>query len=148
MQNVDVMHEKQVMNRFMRELVGEKSLATYGEEHVRRNLEMGAVDTLLFSEDLRMTRLRVRCSSCNTITEVTVRYRLGTDVRDSSLKACSSCGGEMEVLGYVDIVHELTETAENMGSRVEFISTDFEEGAQLMNAFGGIAAILRYSTGI
>jgi peptide chain release factor subunit 1 len=30
---------------------------------------------------------------------------------------------------------------------VEIISDDFEEGAILFNAFGGIAGILRYRTG-
>jgi peptide chain release factor subunit 1 len=38
--------------------------------------------------------------------------------------------------------------AEQMNTDVEFISTDFEEGEQLFNAFGGIAAILRYNTGM
>ena len=35
-----------------------------------------------------------------------------------------------------------------MNTDVEFISTDFEEGEQLYNAFGGIAALLRYRTGV
>ncbi|MCG7851968.1 MAG: peptide chain release factor 1, partial [Methanosarcinaceae archaeon] len=48
----------------------------------------------------------------------------------------------------VDVVDELSEMCDQMGTEVAFISTDFEEGSQLMNAFGGIAAILRYSTGI
>jgi peptide chain release factor subunit 1 len=30
---------------------------------------------------------------------------------------------------------------------VEIISDNFEEGSMLFNAFGGIAAILRYHTG-
>lgn len=28
------------------------------------------------------------------------------------------------------------------------VSTDFEKGEQLLNAFGGVAGILRYSTGV
>jgi peptide chain release factor subunit 1 len=31
-----------------------------------------------------------------------------------------------------------------MGAKVEFLSTESEEGAMLYNAFGGIAAILRF----
>jgi peptide chain release factor subunit 1 len=31
---------------------------------------------------------------------------------------------------------------------IVFVSTDFDEGAQLMIAFGGITATLRYSTGV
>jgi len=42
------------------------------------------------------------------------------------------------------LVHDLVEMAEVIGSEVELISTEFEEGAQLKRAFGGVAAILRY----
>lgn len=34
--------------------------------------------------------------------------------------------------------------AENTGAEIIFVSTDTDEGKQLMQAFGGIAAILRY----
>ncbi|MFB6205929.1 MAG: hypothetical protein ABEJ05_05305, partial [Haloglomus sp.] len=34
------------------------------------------------------------------------------------------------------------------GTETKFISTDFEKGEQLMTAFGGVAGILRYSTGV
>jgi peptide chain release factor subunit 1 len=38
--------------------------------------------------------------------------------------------------------------ADQMNTQVEFISTDFDEGSQLMNAFGGLVAILRFNTGV
>lgn len=34
-----------------------------------------------------------------------------------------------------------------MNSEVELISTETEEGMQLLRAFGGVAAILRYHVG-
>ena len=43
-----------------------------------------------------------------------------------------------------ELIHELVERAEETGADVELITTDFEEGAQLKRAFGGVAAILRY----
>jgi len=45
-----------------------------------------------------------------------------------------------------EFVREFVEKAELTGSDAEFISTDFEEGAQLKRAFGGVAALLRYRT--
>lgn len=45
-----------------------------------------------------------------------------------------------------ELVHELVEKAEMIGSDVELISVEFEEGSQLKRAFGGVAAILRYKT--
>ncbi|MCI4371997.1 MAG: peptide chain release factor 1, partial [Thermoplasmata archaeon] len=43
-----------------------------------------------------------------------------------------------------DLIEELTTMAEQMGTNVELISKDSEEGALLLRAFGGVAAILRY----
>lgn len=43
-----------------------------------------------------------------------------------------------------DLIDKLYETAKKNNSMVEIIPTDFEEGFQLYNTFGGIAAILRY----
>ena len=42
------------------------------------------------------------------------------------------------------LVDYFVERAEEMNTHVEFISTETEEGMQLLRAFGGIAAILRY----
>ena len=38
--------------------------------------------------------------------------------------------------------------ADQRGTETLFISTDFEKGDQLLSAFGGVAGLLRYSTGV
>ena len=43
-----------------------------------------------------------------------------------------------------DVIDDLVKIAEEVGSKVEIISTETEEGIQLLRAFGGIGAILRY----
>jgi peptide chain release factor subunit 1 len=45
-----------------------------------------------------------------------------------------------------DIVSNLSQLADKSSATVKIISSEFEEGAQLFKAFGGIAAILRYKT--
>ena len=97
LEGMDLISEKKLMERFMKLLVHDEGLIAYGEKEVRKGLEIGAVDTLLFSEEL------------NT-----------------------------------ELMHDLVQKAEDTGADVEVISTDFEEGAQLNRAFGGVAAILRY----
>jgi peptide chain release factor subunit 1 len=47
-----------------------------------------------------------------------------------------------------DVIEHLMNIAEQRGTETKFISTDFEKGEQLYDAFGGIAGILRYSTGV
>jgi peptide chain release factor subunit 1 len=61
---------------------------------------------------------------------------------------CLKCGSALEVMDIIDIVDEFSELADKGNARIVFVSTDFDEGSQLMIAFGGIAAILRYSTGV
>ncbi|MDD2756284.1 MAG: peptide chain release factor aRF-1, partial [Methanothrix sp.] len=61
--DLEVMQDKMLMRRFMKELVSDKGLAAYGENEVRHNLELGAVEILLLSEDLRKTRAKIECTS-------------------------------------------------------------------------------------
>ena len=68
-------------------------------------------------------------------------------MEDILATTCRHCSAPMIVDSEVDIVEELTNLADQTSTRVEIISDDFEEGAILYTAFGGIAAILRYRTG-
>ena len=99
LEGLDLMREKKLMARFMKLVANNETLVAYGEKAVRKKLELGAVETLLVSEELE-----------------------------------------------TELVHDLVGRAELTGADVEFISTEFEEGAQLKRAFGGSAAILRYKT--
>ena len=144
--DLDLMVEKKAMKRFFTELVSDSGKATYGAEAVKANLDVGAVDVLLLSEDLRAEKDIIKCESCNYETSVTREYKPGGKIEPPG--NCPKCGSFLRVVEKVDVVDELSGMCDQMGTEVTFISTDFDEGAQLMNAFGGIAAILRYSTGI
>jgi peptide chain release factor subunit 1 len=133
---LDLIREKRLMSRFLKEVVSD-GLASYGEEEVRKYLTMGAVDTLLLSEDLRLERVKYRCPKCGKEVEITVRD-------ETKKKMVCECGVEMEEVERKDVVLELSELAEQSGAKVEILSTESEEGAMLLNAFGGIAAILRF----
>jgi peptide chain release factor subunit 1 len=147
LRGVEVMKEKKVMNRFFKELVKDDGLAAYGEESVRKNLEIGAIDTLLLSNDLRKARLTIRCQNCDYEYEETVQIEPGKSMKDLEFGICKKCSAPLYLEEETDIVDELTELADASNTSVMIISGDFEEGAMLMNAFGGIAAILRYRTG-
>ncbi|MGZ8875444.1 MAG: peptide chain release factor aRF-1, partial [Halobacteriota archaeon] len=120
------------------ELVRDSNKATYGEKQVRKALQLGAVDTLLLSEALRIKRVTNSCPLCGFTLEETIRGIKGAGV-------CPKCEGVMERVHEEDVVDELIRRAGDTGASVEFISTDFNEGEQLMRAFGGIAAILRFA---
>jgi peptide chain release factor subunit 1 len=130
------------MRRFMKELVSDKGLAAYGDNEVRHNLELGAVEILLLSEDLRKTRCKIECTS-RSCDFSEYQTRSGAS---ATLGNCLKCGGSLTITGEEDIVSELSKLADQSKTEVKIISTEFEEGEQLYKAFGGIAAILRYKT--
>ncbi|MCU0632915.1 MAG: peptide chain release factor 1, partial [Methanolinea sp.] len=136
------------MNRFLKELVKENGLAAYGEESVRKNLDIGSVDILLLSASLRKSRVSIRCQACGHAEERTISLAPGKTVEDIlATQTCRKCNGPLVVDQEVDIIEELTRLADQTSTRVEIISDDFEEGSILFSAFGGVAAILRYRTG-
>jgi len=145
LEGLDIMREKGYMQRFMKELVKDKGRASYGVDQVKGNLGMGAVETLLLSEGLRKVRVSVVCSSCGREESIIIVKRPGEDI---DTLVCRGCGETVNVKEVVDVVEELSEIADQMNTEVVFISTDFEEGDQLLNAFGGVAGILRYYTGM
>ncbi|MDD3407639.1 MAG: peptide chain release factor aRF-1 [Methanomicrobium sp.] len=147
LKGVEVMKEKVIMDRFFKELVKDEGLSSYGEESVRKNLEIGAVDTLLLSAILRESRIKIRCQNCGYSREETVKVAPGKKIGDIELGICPKCSAPVFIEEESDIIDELAALADSGNSKVMIISDDFEEGAMLFNAFGGIAAILRYRTG-
>lgn len=138
---LDVMQEKKLINKLMEEIRNPQGgLATYGEQHVRKALMIGAVDTLLISDAIDRVRAEVECEECGHREERTLK---GPTI----LPKCPECETPMEVVEKVDLVDELHELAKSVGSDVELISDESEEGKLLFNAFGGLAAILRFRVG-
>ena len=132
----DLIKEKNLMQRFLREIRKEQGLFVYGEREVMHALETGAVDVLLVSEGLHKYKADLECISCgNKETGV---------IKENAKPSCPKCGNEMSVAEKKDMVDEYYELGESMGSTVELISTDSEEGSALLKTFGGIAAILRF----
>src|SRR6056297_2557508 len=135
----EVVKDKNQMEEFFENL-HDGDEATYGFEPTRRNLVMGSVDRLLISEDLRQDVVIYDCDG-------TEEYELVDRRHDTPDHECDG-GATAEVVDREDVIDHLIEIAEQRGTEVKFISTDFEKGEQLLEAFGGVAGILRYSTGV
>jgi peptide chain release factor subunit 1 len=139
----EVMEDKKFMERFFEEL-HDGGLATYGFEPTRENLVMGSVETLLISEDLRRDAATYECPNGHEEHELIDQ---GGETPDHD---CSRCDETVpaEDADREDAIDYLIGIAEQRGTDTRFVSTDFEKGEQLLTAFGGIAGILRYSTGV
>ena len=139
--DLDLMREKRLFQQFLNELRKSDGLSVYGEDQIRNAITIGAVDVLLVSEGLRKRRVILDCPQCGTL-ELTVDKG-----PDGTSMTCPRCGTVGTVIKDVDLVDDLFDQAGLMGTRVELISPDSEEGEMLLKAFGGIAGLLRFSIG-
>jgi len=142
MHEIELDAERQLVDRFLSEIMQQHPKATYGEMMLRSALEQGAVDTLLLSESLRKVRQGYTCRQCQHDWQVTVE-------RLVEIPQCPSCNAAADQVredpdNTISLMDELTELAGHSSSNVKLISMDTEEGATLMEAFGGLAALLRY----
>ncbi|MCQ2056282.1 MAG: peptide chain release factor aRF-1 [archaeon] len=136
-QDIDLMEEKEYIQRFFREIrKTDGGLSAYGEDEVRSDIGVGAVDVVLLSEDVNKRRISVVCPSGHkyedTVSSVDDRVR------------CKICGTISLVVANEDLIDNFFELASEYNTDVKIISSESEEGQMLMTAFGGIAAILRY----
>ncbi|MFC7136409.1 peptide chain release factor aRF-1 [Halobaculum litoreum] len=140
----EVVKDKREMEEFFEKL-HTGGQATYGFEQTRKNLIMGSVERLLLSEDLHHDVVTYECPNGHE-ERVVVERRHNT--RDHECEECGETVAASEAGEREDIVEHLMNIADQRGTETKFISTDFEKGEQLMDAFGGVAGILRYATGV
>jgi peptide chain release factor subunit 1 len=146
MRRVRYIEEKKVMQEFLYHIGHDTGLATYGEEEVKKALEMGAVKTLLLSEGLDIVRATVKCNACGFQEEKTMQNRELLSFEASLVgNPCPKCNApSLSVDGIEDLIEVYAKLAETANAEVEMISTETEEGQMLKKSFGGIAAILRF----
>jgi len=146
MRKIRYIEEKQIMQQFLYEIGHDTGMATYGEEEVRKALEAGAVKTLLLSEGLDITRVKVKCTACGYEEQQTIKTPMLTSFEQSLLgKSCPKCKApSLGIAETQELIENFAQLAEYANTDVEVISAETEEGQMLKNSFGGIAAILRF----
>jgi len=146
MRKVRYIEEKEIMQKFLYEVGHDTGMITYGEAEVRRLLQAGAVRTIIMSESLDLVRVKVKCNACGYEEEHTVKAREVTAFEQGLAgKPCAKCSApSMTVFDKKDVIDDLAEMAEMANTDVEIISGETEEGQMLKNAFGGVAAMLRF----
>lgn len=148
MRKVRYIEEKELMKQFLYEIGHDTGMVTYGEDEVRKSLQMGAVRTLLLSDGLDSSRVTVKCNACGYQEQRTVKNQALTSLgQELSGKPCPKCNASALVVAETqDIVDELAQLAEYTNANVEVISGETEGGQMLKNSFGGIAALLRFKS--
>ncbi|MBI4344656.1 MAG: peptide chain release factor 1 [Euryarchaeota archaeon] len=141
--DLDVTKEKALVQKFLGEVVKDHGLAAYGEKEVRHYLQMGAVETVLISEEVESFLGSISCSNCGHKEKRTIQSIKAFEKELQGIE-CPQCKEKSLGLDeYKSTLDELTDKVEATGANIEVISTETEEGQQL-KAFGGIGAILRF----
>jgi peptide chain release factor subunit 1 len=146
MRKVRYIEERKIVQQFLYEVGHDTGKITYGEEEVRKALTDGAVNTLLLSEGLDMTRVIIKCSACGHQEQHTLKNQNLTAFQQNlSGKPCPKCNAQaLGITDTQDLIDDLAKLAEDTNAEVEIISLETEEGQMLKNSFGGVAAILRF----
>ena len=139
-----VMEEKQLVKKFMTEVHSGRGLGIYGIYDVIKMMQGGVADLVLVASDITHVKLDFTCKSCGNLQERIVdRSALVETKQDVTSKPCPKCKAADFEVSEKDIVDYMQELATMSGTRLEIISAQMEEGAQLV-ALGRIGAILRY----
>jgi peptide chain release factor subunit 1 len=142
LEGIAIMEEKQLVRRFKEALLEGK--ANYGEQQVRENLIMGAVEVLLISASVKKTRVTATCKNCGHLVEKTVDpNNVENFISNLQKDQCSQCNNVNWDIILKDLIMDLGDLAEKTSTQVEIISSQTEEGRQI-ESFGGICVILRY----
>jgi len=146
MKKVRYIEEKQIMQKFLYEVGHDTGKITYGEEEVRKALEVGAIKTLILSEALDPFRITTVCNACGFQENNTVDKQKLIEMEENlSSKQCPNCGAPSLIIkNKQDLIDSFADLAESSNTDVEIISSETEEGQMLKKAFGGIAAMLRF----
>jgi peptide chain release factor subunit 1 len=132
-----VIKEKKILDRFFTELEKDSGLAVYGFFETANALKAGNIELLLISEAFDWVRTNFECPSCGYKAEKIVNRKQIDEQK------CPECNSKLAVREEKEITENIIKTAEEMGTKVEIISTETQRGEQLKE-LGGIGGILRY----
>jgi len=137
-ENLQITKQRKLVERFLLEIKKGNNLIVYGVQEVISKLSKGIVDVVLLSEDVRGIIVYYKCPVCN-YSENAIYNK--DDVKG---KKCPKCGADMDIQSKNDVGEEIYKLAEQYNTKVELISTGFDEGELFYKTFNGIGAILRY----
>jgi len=144
LQDVRLIQEDTIIERFIAEASKDYGLATYGLQNVLNAINDNSADTIILSEDLNMVRLLFRCRKCNFEVENIAKNQDIFSIKSTqSNKSCPNCGSRDWEIEQEDLVDYITSKATMIGANVEVVSSQTEHG-QMFKSFGGIGALLRF----
>ena len=138
--------ERNLFQSFLEHIGMDDGKAIYGEAPVKKALEMGAIETLLFSEGIERVHARIICSNCKKeFLESSTEADYPALQSKVSRFTCPNCKQEsLSVVSKEYLIDEFEGKCIDTGADLEVISVGHEDGLMLLKTFTGLAAILRF----
>jgi peptide chain release factor subunit 1 len=144
LEDAKIVREREIVNRFLREISRDDGKATYGEKEVIEKLLEGAVDTVIIADDYDKVILEVKCEACGSTTKKLVKSeRAEIEAENYEDRGCPHCKKKMVKVTITHVIDYIEELARSTRAKVALITSKSEHG-RMFKQFGGIGAILRY----
>lgn len=137
--NVKFVQEKKLLNSYFEEISLDSGKFCYGIDDTLKALDAGACETVIVYENLNIVRYTLKDSE-----DREVIVNVNPDLPDKSYMIDKATGTEMEVVKEEMFLEWLAENYKSFGATLEFVTDRSSEGAQFVQGFGGIGALLRY----
>lgn len=133
--NVKFIQEKRLIQKYFDEISQDTGKYCYGVEDTLKNLESGAVETIIVWENLDVIRWTLCDSKGDT---VIVHFTKEQYEKNKEPFIDKETGNEMEVVSSIPFLEWLTERYKDFGANLEFITDKSQEGNQFCKGFFGI----------
>ncbi|CAK7909926.1 eukaryotic peptide chain release factor subunit 1 [[Candida] anglica] len=137
--NVKFVQEKKLLNDYFDEISQDTGKFCYGIDDTLKALDLGACEVLIVYENLNIIRYTFKNSEGEEVIATA-----NPDLPDKSYSLDKATGAEMEVVKEETLLEWLAENYKNFGANLEFVTDRSSEGAQFVQGFGGVGAMLRY----
>ncbi|KAG5362468.1 Eukaryotic peptide chain release factor subunit 1 [Yarrowia sp. C11] len=136
--NVKFVQEKKLLTQYFDEISMDSGKFCYGYDETLKALDLGACETVIVYENLDIQRMTLKNGDGE---ETIVHIKKGTPTEEYLI---DKEGNELEVVDEIPLLEWLAEHYKEFGAALEFVTDRSSEGAQFVQGFGGIGALLRY----
>lgn len=140
LKSLRIVSEKRLVTRFLTMLARDSENCCIGVDDTIRALELGAVETILVWDGLKVWRL---CTQSPHTGEERITYGRAEDTRTGEL-VCHQSGAKVDIVDTISLVDWLIEQHRGFGAKLEFLTDGSREVHQFCRAFSGLGGLLRY----
>lgn len=137
LKNVRFVHEKNLLKTFFSDIALDTGKISFGVKETMKLLEMSVVDKMIVSENITYLRCTLKNKETNETKIIYVNNKDGIEKEINK-------DDKWIVEDNIDLLEWLNDNYKSFNITLHIVSDQTHEGAQFINGFGGVGAMLRY----